>query len=151
LAARSAGQSDQGLGGQRSGLLGGAQVTEPVHLILDGGVEGVGVGDLELSVTVHGAGEGHLAGVDAEPALVLNRVLAIRVDLGHVPGDRLGDQPVDGREADLLRHRGQVGIDEPGRGGGEVVADGGVRDPPRPPRLHPPALHRGPELGQAVS
>ena len=70
----------------------------------------------------------------------LQRVLGGLV--GHEPGDRLGDQPLQRGQTDAVRERRHLGIHEPRR----LLAEpeGGFGDPAGPPGLEVPGLHPGP-------
>ena len=114
----------------------------------EGGVEVEGVGQVELSFEVGGAVEGDLVVVEGHvPAL--GRVLGVLgCVVGHVPGDRLGDEPVELGGADLVRERRDLGVHEP-RGLG-CEAEGGLGDPACPPHRNLTVLHPGPVPPEAV-
>ena len=83
----------------------------------EGPVEVEGVGDVELGLEPHGAGEVHVVVVDGGVARVDVEVAVLRirgrVDVGEVVAlDRLGDEPVQLRGTDPTGDGGDLGVDE---------------------------------------
>ena len=95
----------------------GAEGLQRRGAVGEGPVEVEGVGDVELGLEPHRAGEVHVvvvdrgvAGVDVEVAVLRIRG---RVDLGEVVAlDRLGDEPVQLRRTDPPGDGGDLGVDE---------------------------------------
>ncbi|CAM3840715.1 hypothetical protein NOZE110980_17365 [Nocardioides zeicaulis] len=97
--------------------------------VLDGGVEVVGVGEVELGLHPHQAVVVDVPGVEGDvPGVVVEvlvglEVLVVLTRLGVGPGldaevvalDRLRDEPVELRGPDLARNGRDLGVDPPGR------------------------------------
>ena len=121
-------------------------------------VEVEGVGDVELGLEPHRAGEVDVVVVDRGVARVDVEVPVLRirgrVDVGEVEAlDRLGDEPVQLRGTDLTGDGGDLGVDErrglDRQGGGRV--DGDLRDRAGPPRRHPSGVDLRPQPREAVA
>ena len=121
-------------------------------------VEVEGVGDVELGLHPHRAGEVHVIGVDRGVARVDVEVAVLRirsrVDRCEVEAaDRLGDEPVQLRRPDPTGDGGDLRVDErrcfAGQRGGGV--DGGLRDRTRPPRRDPAGLDLRPQPRESVA
>ena len=78
----------------------------------DGGVEVDRVGQVQLALDQHGAGGADLVQVHVQVPRSRGRGPVGFGPLGVEPGDRLLDQPVQLRGADLVRHVRDVGIHE---------------------------------------
>ena len=83
----------------------GAECLQGRGAVGEGAVEVEGVGDVELGLEAHRAGEVHVVVVDGRVARVDVEVAVLwirsRVDVGEVvPLDRLGDEPVELRRTD---------------------------------------------------
>ena len=124
----------------------------------EGPVEVEGVGDVELGLEPHRAGEVHVVVVDRGVARVDEQVAVLRirgrVDVGEVVAlDRLGDEPVQLRGTDPTGDRGDLRVDErrclDRQGRGRV--DGGLRDRPGPPRRDPSGVDLRPQPREAVA
>ena len=113
-----------------------------------GGVEVEGVGEVELAGELAGAAEGDLLVVDAEVPSVRSTASVLGGLVGHEPGDRLGDQPLQGSEADPVRERRHLRIDE--RCCLQGQPERLLRDPAGPPGLQVTGLHPRPDTGQPV-
>ncbi len=114
-------------------------------------VEVEGVGEVQLAVDQRGAGEGDLVVVDGEVPPVGGAAAGLLGGLGHEPGDRLLDQPVDHPDADLVRDRRQVPVDV-GRGlRTQRVGDGLLGDPTGLPGRQVPGGHPRPQPRQPVA
>ena len=95
--------------------LGGPAGQQGLGAAGQGVVEVEGIGEVELALDAAGALEGDLLVVDGEvPALGRGACICQRL-FGHVPGDRLGDQPFQGGDTDLVREPSHLGIHEPVR------------------------------------
>ena len=113
-----------------------------------GGVEVEGVGEVELAADLAGAVEGDLLVLDREVPSVGSLGGVFGGSVGHEPGDRLGDQPLQRGDPDAVRERGDLGVHERCRLAGE--AEGFLGDPAGPPGLQVAALHPSPDPGQPV-
>ena len=124
----------------------------------EGPVEVEGVGDVELGLEPHRAGEVHVVVVDRGVAGVDEEVAVLRVggrvDVGEVVTlDRLRDEPVQLGGTDPTGDRGDLRIDEPrglhGQRGGRV--DGHLRDRTGPPRRDPSGVDLRPQPRESVA
>ena len=84
--------------------------------------------------------------VKCRPSAALRGVLGGLV--GHEPGDRLGDQPLQRGDADAVRERRHLGVHERRCLRGQ--AERRLRDPAGPPGLQVTGLHPGPAPGEPV-
>ncbi|CAM3868972.1 hypothetical protein NOZE110980_18590 [Nocardioides zeicaulis] len=134
--------------------------------VLDGGVEVVGVGEVELGLHAHEAVVVDVSGVEGDVTAVGVEVLVgfevlvvlTRGEVGPgleaevVPLDRLRDEPVELRSPDLPRDGCDLGVDPPRCFGGERGhrVNGGLGDQSCPPRRDPAGVHLRPQARQAV-
>ena len=107
-----------------------------------------GIGEVELALDADGAVEGDVFGVDVEVPAARLPSRPFGGQVGHEPGDGFLDEPLHGRDADLVRERRDLAVDERDGFGGE--AEGVFGDPPGPPDLEVDRRDLGPGLGQAV-
>ena len=77
-----------------------------------GGVEVERVGEVELAGDLAGAVEGDLLVLDREVSSVGSLPGVLSGPVGHEPGDRLGDQPLQRGDADAVRERRDLGVHE---------------------------------------
>ncbi|CAM3798774.1 hypothetical protein NOZE110980_15630 [Nocardioides zeicaulis] len=133
----------------------------------DGGVEVVGVGEVELGLHPHQAVVVDVAGVEGDVTGVVVEVLVgfevlvvltrlefgSRVDAEVVPLDGLGDEPVELRSPDLACDGRDLGVDPPGRLGGErgKRVNGGLGHQPCPPRRDLAGVNLAPQPRQPMA
>ena len=117
----------------------------------DGVVEVEGVGQVQLTGDVAGAGEGDVVVVDGEVTTVGGVTAALLGQVGHEPADRLIDQPRELGGLDPVRDRCDVGVDEPGGLDAQGVADGLVGDLPGLPRRQVTRDDPRPQLREPVA
>ena len=125
-----------------------SQGEQLVRSLRYGGVQVEGVGEVELAGELAGAAEGDLLVVDGEVPPVRSLVGVLGGLVGHEPGDRLGDQPLQRGEADAVRERRHLRVHERGRLLGQQQRR--LRDPAGPPRLQVTGVHPCPDPRQAV-
>ncbi|CAM3779246.1 hypothetical protein NOZE110980_14880 [Nocardioides zeicaulis] len=135
--------------------------------VLDGGVEVVDVGEVELGLHPHQAVvvdvprvEGDVPGVVVEVLVGLEVLVVLtRLEVGPgleaevVPLDRLGDEPVQLRAPDLPRDGGDLGVDPPGRLDRQRRnrVDGGLGHQPCPPGRDAAGVDLRPQAGEPVA
>ena len=138
-------------GGDRAAYVEGVRRPQRQQLLCAlryGGVEVEGVGEVELAGELAGAAEGDLLVVDGEVPAVRSPPGVLGGLVGHEPGDRLGDQPLQRGDADAVRERRHLGVHERRCLLGQPERR--LRDPPGPPGLQVTGLHPCPAPGQAV-
>ncbi|CAM3910522.1 hypothetical protein NOZE110980_19780 [Nocardioides zeicaulis] len=161
-----AGEVTEGSGTSRTERRGRAQRLQRCGAVGDGGVEVVGVGEVELGVHPHHAVVVHVTGVEGDvtgvvvEVLVGLEVLVVLTGLEVRPRgnaevvalDRFGDEPVELRRADLPGDGGDLGVDPPRRLGRECgnVVDGGLGDQACSPRRDAAGVHLSPEPRQPM-
>ena len=128
--------------------VGRSQREQLLRAFRDGVVEVEGVGEVELAGELAGAAEGDLLVVDGEVPTVRSLPCFLGGLVGHEPGDRLGDQPLQSGDADAVRERCHLGVHERRclRGQAECL----LCDPAGTPRLEVTCLHPGPAAREAV-
>ena len=70
------------------------------------------VSEVELPTDLRGAGEGDLVGVDVEPPTIRRPATLGSSQVGHEPGHRLIEQPLQLGGPDASGHRGDVNVHE---------------------------------------
>ena len=129
--------------------LGVAEVAEALGFGADGVVEVEGVEVVDLAGDDAGAGDADDVVVDGEVGLVPGGAATFLGLLGHVPGDRFLDEPVDLAGADLVGDRGDVPVDV--LGCLEAQVRGLVGDPAGFPGGQVTGDDAFPEAGEAVA
>jgi len=86
--------------------------------------------------------------VDAEVPSVRSTASVLGGLVGHEPGDRLGDEPLQRSEADAVRERRHLSVHERRRLHGQPERL--FCDPAGPPRFQVTGLHPRPDTGQSV-
>ena len=125
-----------------------SQRQQLLRAVREGGVEVEGVGEVELAGDLAGAAEGDLLVVDGEVPTVGSFAGLFGSFLGHEPGDRLGDEPLQGGDADAVRERRHLGVHERRRLLGQQHRRLG--DPTGPPGFQLNGLDAGPAAREAV-
>ncbi|MFC0221126.1 hypothetical protein [Nocardioides zeicaulis] len=145
---------------------GGAECLEEARAVGDGGVEVVGVGEVELGLHPHQAVVVDVPGVKRDVTALGGEVLVglevlvvlARLEVGSRVGgevialDRFRDEPVELRGPDLPCHSSDLGVDPPRRLDRQRRdgVDGRLGHHPGSPRRHAAGVDLVPQTGEAV-